>query len=81
MKRCFGLMPSVEIEKSAEYEDQYGDYIGIDAGPHGWTIRWSDYSCTYSDMDGTTEDNFAKALEVVKSKGFELKNKQSCGEC
>ena len=81
MKRCFGLMPSKEIEKSAEYTDQYGSHIGIDAGPHGWTIRWSDLSCTYADVDDTTENNYAKALGVVTDKGFEMTKVQSRGEC
>ena len=72
MTRCFGLMPSDEIEKSAEYVDQSGKHIGIDAGRHGWTIRWADLSCTYADVDDTTENNFAKALKNVNMRGFEL---------
>lgn len=72
MTRCFGMMPSDEIEKSCTYREQFGLKIGVDAGPHGWTIRWADSSCSYKDVDATTEENFNAAIEEVKSHGFEL---------
>lgn len=79
MKRIFGLMPSSEIEKSQEYRDQFDLHIGVDAGRHGWTIRWADASCTYNDVDDTTENNFQKALDVLAEKNFELTPIKSSG--
>ena len=75
MNRMFGMMPNNEVEKEKWYLDQYGLTIGVQAGPHGWTIMWADDGTTYRDIDATTDENFQMALDTLKEKGFELKDK------
>lgn len=65
MKRFFGMMPSNEIEKTVQYVDEMGLHVSIDAGKHGWTIRWADMSSTYKDKDSNTEENFKEAYEEL----------------
>ena len=72
MKRFFGMMPSNEIEMSKTFKDENGYKISIDAGPHGWTITYADYSTKYEDVDDTTENNFNKAYEILSTEFEEL---------
>ena len=67
MNRFFGMMPRKEVEKEKWYTDDLGLSIGIQAGPHGWTIMWADDSATWKDNDATTEENFEDALKTLKS--------------
>lgn len=77
MVRLFGMMPSKEVEKEKWYKDDLGLSIGIQAGPHGWTIMWADGGTTYKDIDATTEENFNEAINSLKEKGFKnLKEKE-----
>lgn len=77
MNRLFGMMPSSEITISKRYLDQHGLKIRIDAGPHGWTVNWADGGNTYKDEDNEDAVNFQHALDLVKSKGFELTEDKS----
>jgi hypothetical protein len=65
MNRFFGMMPSSEIEISKSFKDENGLEITIDAGPHGWTIIYADYSTKYEDVDDTAENNFNKAFSIL----------------
>lgn len=67
MKRFFGMMPSDEIEITRYFKDEHGLTITIDAGKHGWTIRYADHSSQYEDCDGTAQENFDKAYKVLCS--------------
>lgn len=77
MVRLFGMMPSKEVEKEKWYKDDQGLSIGVQAGPHGWTIMLADNSATWKDNDATTEENFNEAINSLKEKGFKnLKEKE-----
>ena len=77
MNRFFGMMPSNEVEKEKWYLDDLDLQIGVQAGPHGWTIMWADDSATWKDNDATTEENFNEALQTLKDKGFNLREQGS----
>lgn len=77
MQRFFGMMPSSEIEVSKTYDDGQGRTVGIDAGPHGWTVRWADSSCSFKDVDDTTEANLQKAIDCLKEKFPEAYEKEA----
>lgn len=67
MQRFFGMMPSGEIEREEIYrETDTGCEFRIQAGPHGYSIVWGDGSSQFEDIDGTTDENFATALEAAK---------------
>lgn len=68
MKRFFGMMPNEEVEMEKKYKDSNGNTILIQAGPHGFSIIYPDYSSYGKDIDATAEDNFNTALEYIKSK-------------
>lgn len=87
MKRFFGMMPSDEIEMTKHFKDERNRDITIDAGPHGWTIIYSDGSTNYKDIEDTTENNYVDAFKSLISKFPEIKevSNVSCnayiGEC
>lgn len=62
-----GMMPSSEIKLRGCYDTGHGLKANIDAGDHGWTITYADYSSDYKDEDQSAELNYAAALEVLKS--------------
>ena len=61
------MMPFSEIEISKRFKDDMGLEVTIDAGPNGWTILYADSSSEYKDEIDTAENNFKKALEILKS--------------
>lgn len=66
MKRFFGMMPSSEVEIIKTFRsDNYGE-VTIEAGQHGWTIMFADYSSEYKDTDNTPENNFNNAFKRLK---------------
>lgn len=69
MQRFFGMMPSSEVEIEKRYKDKCGDDVKIQAGKHGWTITWPDYSSTFKDVDDTAENNFAEAKAEAEKDG------------
>jgi hypothetical protein len=40
--------------------------VTIQAGENGWTILYADHSSKYSDQLDTVDENFNKAMEVLK---------------
>lgn len=67
MIRFMGLMPKNEIKMSKIFVEPLGLKIRIDAGENGWTIVYADSSCDYKDEVDTTENNFDKALSILKT--------------
>jgi hypothetical protein len=68
MNRFFGMMPSSEVKKQKSF--RVGSLqlkVTVDAGENGWTILYADSSSEYQDVVDTTENNFNKALEVLKT--------------
>lgn len=67
MNRFFGMMPSSEVKIQKKFVDDLGLKITIQAGENGWTILYADHSSKYADVVDTVENNFNKALEILKS--------------
>ena len=67
MKRFMGMMPVSEIEIEKEYKDDLGFKIIVQAGKHGWTILFADYSSIYDDIDNAPEDNLKLALKELRT--------------
>ena len=66
MRRLFGMMPSSEVKIQKIYRDALDLQIIVEAGPHGYTIIYADGSTKYKDIDDTPENNFKRALELLK---------------
>jgi hypothetical protein len=68
MNRFFGMMPSSEVKKQKSFRVGSSQLkVTVDAGENGWTILYADSSSEYQDVVDTTENNFNKALEVLKT--------------
>lgn len=68
MKRFMGMMPSNEVKKEKQFKVGAGQLtVTVQAGENGWTIIYADSSSDYKDVVDTTENNFNKAVEVLKS--------------
>lgn len=67
MNRFMGMMPASEIKIEKIYKDDLGFNIIVQAGEHGWTILYADYSSMYDDVDNTPEDNLKLALKKLKT--------------
>lgn len=68
MNRFFGMMPSSEVEKEEHFKVGVSQLTTtIQAGKKGWTILYADGSSEYKDEINSTENNFNKALQVLKS--------------
>ena len=65
MRGIFGAMPLHEVEIMKVFNDDNNLTVVIQAGPKGWTIIWADYSTTYSDVNNTSENNFAEAYNTA----------------
>ena len=65
MNRFFGMMPANEVEITRRFKDDCNLTVTIEAGTRGWTIIWADHSTNYSDVDDTSENNFAKAYHTA----------------
>jgi hypothetical protein len=70
MKRFMGMMPSNEVEIIKSIKDKDGKEITIESGKNGWTILYADSSSHYQDVESTAEENFNRALEILKSHGL-----------
>lgn len=68
----FGIMPAADVEISKTYKDQYGMHITIEAGKTGWSVLWADGGTDYKQVEDTAENNFQKAIDLIKSHHFEL---------
>jgi len=63
-----GMMPSSEVKKEQQFKVGVGQLtVTIQAGENGWTILYADGSSEYKDVVDTTENNFNKAIEVLKT--------------
>jgi len=68
MNRFFGMMPSSEVKIEKQFRVGVGQLkVTIQAGENGWTILYADSSSEYNDVVDTTENNFNKALSVLKT--------------
>ena len=67
MKRFMGMMPVNKIKIEKIYRDDLGFEITVQAGEHGWTILFADYSSIYRDIDDTAENNFEAALAELRT--------------
>ena len=67
MNRFFGMMPSSEIEIEKTFDEGDGTKATIQAGKNGWTVLYCDSSSEYKDVVDTTENNFNKAVECLRS--------------
>jgi hypothetical protein len=68
MNRFFGMMPSSEVKKQKSFRVGSSQLkVTVDAGENGWTILYADSSSEYQDVVDTTENNFNKAIEVLKT--------------
>jgi hypothetical protein len=68
MKRFFGMMPSSEVKREERFKVGVGQLtVTIQAGENGWTILYADSSSEYKDEVDTTDNNFKKAMEVLKT--------------
>jgi hypothetical protein len=68
MKRFFGMIPSSEVKKQERFKVGLAQSnVTIQAGENGWTILYADGSSEYKDEVDTTENNFNKAMDVLKT--------------
>lgn len=68
MKRFRGMMPASEVKKEERFRVGFGQLtVTIQAGENGWTILYADASSEYQDDVDTTENNFRKAMTVLRS--------------
>lgn len=73
MKRFMGMMPSSEVKKEQQFKVGVGQLtVTVQAGENGWTILYADSSSEYKDVVDTTENNFNKAVEVLKTHFSEI---------
>lgn len=68
MNRFLGMMPSSEIKREERFKVGSSQLsVTIQAGENGWTILYADSSSDYEDEVDTTDNNFNKAMEVLKT--------------
>jgi len=80
----FGLMPRDEIKIEKIFEVDGGAHVTLQSGENGWTVIWADSSTNYEDVKDTSENNFNKALNYLKSyfpEVRELKQYSELCEC
>ena len=62
------MMPSTEIKREEQFKVGVGQLtVTIQAGENGWTILYADNSSEYKDEVDTTNNNFNKAMKMLKS--------------
>ena len=62
------MMPSSEVKREERFKVGVGQLtVTIQAGENGWTILYADGSSGYKDEVDTTDNNFKKAMEVLKT--------------
>ena len=67
MNRFMGMMPCDKVEREEKFKVGLGGTVTIQAGKDGWTILYADNSSEYKDVIDTTDNNFNKAMEVLKT--------------
>lgn len=86
MKRFMGMMPNECVEISKIFKDEEGNTVHIEAGPEGWSIIYmADHSCTFKDVNTTSEENFKSAFnianEISKLTPIDTESDEELGEC
>ena len=62
------MMPSIEVKREERFKVGVGQLtVTIQAGENGWTILYADSSSEYKDEVDTIDNNFNKAMNVLKS--------------
>ena len=62
------MMPSSEVKREERFKVGVWQLtVTIQAGENGWTILYADSSSEYKDEVDTTDNNFEKAMEVLKT--------------
>lgn len=62
------MMPSSEVKIEERFKVGVGQLtVTIQAGENGWTILYADSSSEYKDEVDTTDNNFNKAMDVLKA--------------
>ena len=62
------MIPSSEVKREERFKVGVGQLtVTIQAGKNGWTILYADSSSEYKDEVDTTDNNFKKAMEVLKT--------------
>jgi len=71
-KRLFRMMLPEEVEKEVVYRDTLGLRIIVQAGVHGFSIIYADNSTIGYEIDDTTENNFNRALSILKEQELDI---------
>ena len=62
------MMPSSEVKREERFKVGLEQLIvTIQSGENGWTILYADGSSEYKDEVDTTNNNFKKAMKVLKT--------------
>lgn len=62
------MMPSSEVKREERFKVGVGQLtVTIQAGENGWSILYAGSSSEYKDEVDTTDNNFEKAMEVLKT--------------
>lgn len=61
--RFMGAMLAYEVEICKSYRDDNNLKIIIEAGKHGWTVIYADYSTEFQECEDIPENNFNKAYK------------------
>lgn len=70
------MMPSSEVKREERFKVGVGQLtVTIQAGENGWTILYADSSSEYKDEVDTTDNNFKKAMEVLKTHFVDINKK------
>jgi hypothetical protein len=68
MNRFMGMMPSSEVKREERFKVGMSQLVvTIQSGENGWTILYADSSSEYKDEVDTTDNNFDKAMKVLKT--------------
>ena len=67
MERFFGMIPSNDVKREETFKIGYiGNKATIQSNEYGWSILYSDFSTEFNDEEDTTDNNFNKALKILK---------------
>lgn len=65
LDRYYGRLREKDLEIKKYYKDKYGLTVIIEAGPHGWTIVYTDQTNCAKDEELPSEENFANAYKTA----------------
>lgn len=69
------MMPSSEVKREERFKVGMSQLVvTIQSGENGWTILYADSSSEYQDEVDTTDNNFDKAMKVLKTQFGDLIN-------